>query len=459
MNQDNFTSQAILPALLQSLEQLNFHKMTAIQKKSLPLILKNQDIIAKAKTGSGKTLSFGIGILNKLNIKKFRVQSLVLCPTRELADQVANELRKLARTIPNIKILTLCGGVPMHPQKLSLQHQAHIIVGTPGRVIKHLKQKSLSLKELDTLVLDEADRMLDMGFIDDIVYITSNTPIKKQTLLFSATYPLEIQSLSEKIQYKATEIKTEDIDNPNNITEILYKTTPKEKLKTLLNILGFYQPQSTIIFINMKAYATDIINTLQKNNIDSLAIHGDLEQYERNDVIEQFTNKSCSILIATDVAARGLDIKDIDLIINYDLPHDYTTYIHRVGRTARAGKAGKALSIYSNLDLNKLAEYNSNNIVFEKSSSIKETQNINISSPNTTLVIEAGKKNKLRAGDILGALTSNGELSAQEVGNISIHDRQSYVAIKKMKIQTAYKILSNSKIKGRKFSSWILKSK
>jgi ATP-dependent RNA helicase DbpA len=457
MNQDDFTSLAILPALLQSLEQLDFHNMTTIQKKSLPFILENKDIIAQAKTGSGKTVSFGIGILNKLNIKKFRVQSLILCPTRELADQVANELRKLARTLHNIKILTLCGGVPMRPQTLSLQHQAHIIVGTPGRVIKHIKQQSLSLKDLDTLVLDEADRMLDMGFIDDITYINGQAPVKKQTLLFSATYPIEIQSLSEDIQDKAIEVKTSSIDTPNNITETLYKVTPKEKLRVLVNILGRYRPKTTIIFINMKVSAKDIINFLKKNNIDSLTIHGDLEQYERNDVIEQFTNKSCSILVATDVAARGLDIKDIDLVINYDLPHDYVTYIHRIGRTARAGKSGKAVSIYSDSDLNKIVEYENNNIIFENSSSLIEAQNINISSPNTTLVIEAGKKNKLRAGDILGALTSNGELTAQEIGKISIHDRQSYIAIQKSKIQTAYKILKNGKIKGRKFSSWILK--
>ena len=457
MNKNNFSSLHIQPQLLRSLENLGFNIMTSIQKNSLPLILNNKDVLAQAKTGSGKTLSFGIGILNKLNTKKFQVQSLVLCPTRELANQVSHELRKLAQTLHNIKILTLCGGVPMYSQITSLQHQAHIVVGTPGRIIKHLQQNHLALEELNTLVIDEADRMLDMGFLDDIKYIIEKSPTKKQTLLFSATYPKEILFLSKKIQYEAIEITADDIDESNDITEIFYKSTPKDKLNTMLNILELYKPNSTIIFINKKLHAKDISYVLTKNNINNLNIHGDLEQYERNDVIEQFSNKSCSILVATDIASRGLDINNIDLIINYDLPDNYITYIHRIGRTARSGQTGIATSIYTKLDLKKIAEYKTNTITFEDNNFIKEEKNINISPPNITIVIEAGKKNKLRPGDILGALTNTDELTSQDIGKISINDKQSYVAIKKEKIQIAYRIIKEGKIKGKKCSSWILK--
>jgi ATP-dependent RNA helicase DbpA len=443
--------------MLHNLNELGFSEMTPIQAESLPHILKNEDVIAQAKTGSGKTVAFGIGVLNKLNAKKFKVQSLVLCPTRELADQVAKELRQLARAEPNVKILTLCGGVAFGPQLGSLRHEAHIIVGTPGRVLKHLEKGSLSLNDLELLILDEADRMLDMGFIDDIKRIISHAPKHRQTLLFSATYPEEIEALSTSIQNKAVSIKTTSSEVANKITEYFYESKPNEKLSALNKILCHHEPKNVIVFTNMKSQAKEISDHLYRNDIDALAIHGDLEQYQRNDVLVQFANESCCVLVATDVAARGLDIKDLAMVVNYDLPHDEVTYTHRIGRTARAGETGVAVTLYSSRDAHRVTDYKNDTRVFKDVSESRENKNFRMVAPNITLVIEGGKKDKIRPGDILGALTGDSGIPGKLVGKIAVYDRQSYVAIERSMIEEAHALFQNGKIKGRKFSAWILK--
>jgi ATP-independent RNA helicase DbpA len=443
--------------MLHNLNELGFSEMTPVQAESLPHILKNEDVIAEAKTGSGKTVAFGIGVLNKLYVKKFRVQSLVLCPTRELADQVAKELRQLARAAHNVKILTLCGGVAFEPQLGSLRHEAHVIVGTPGRVLKHLDKGSLSLNDLELLILDEADRMLDMGFIDDIKRIISYAPKRRQTLLFSATYPEEIGSLSASIQEKAVSIKTTSREVANKITEYFYESKPNEKLSALNKILCHYKPKNVIVFTNMKSQAQEISNHLRRNGIDALAIHGDLEQYERNDVLVQFANESCSVLVATDVAARGLDIKDLAMVVNYDLSHDEVTYTHRIGRTGRAGETGIAVTLYSGLDAHKVGDYQNDTRIFKDVSGLSENKNFRMVASNITLVIEGGKKDKIRPGDILGALTGERGIAGKLVGKIAVYDRQSYVAIERSMIEEAHALIQHGKIKGRKFSAWILK--
>ena len=302
----NFSTLSLPQEMLTNLDSLGYKKMTPIQAEALPLILDNKDVIAQAKTGSGKTAAFGIGLLNRLDVKKFRVQSLVLCPTRELADQVAKELRKIARFKHNIKILILCGGESFGKQLGSLSHQAHIIVGTPGRVLKHLNKDSLNLENLETLVFDEADRMLDMGFMEEIQSVLEYVPKERQTLLFSATYDNEIIEISKKIQQNAVSVKTVSTESANKIDEYFYEVSSKQD--ALIKILSTYAPENVIVFTNTKIEAKELAENLQKANIDAIAIHGDLEQYERNDVLVQFANKSCPILVATDVAARGLDI-------------------------------------------------------------------------------------------------------------------------------------------------------
>ncbi|MBS4068842.1 MAG: ATP-dependent RNA helicase DbpA [Sulfurimonas sp.] len=456
MNNKDFSNLPLTKEMLHNLNEIGYKEMTPIQAESLPFILEGRDVIAQAKTGSGKTAAFGIGLLHKLQVKKFRVQSLILCPTRELADQVAKELRMLARFSHNIKILTLCGGTAFGPQLGSLRHGAHIIVGTPGRILKHLKKETLSLEDVDMLVLDEADRMLDMGFSEEINEVLGFVPKEKQTLLFSATYTDEIMGISASIQKDAVNVKTTSTEVANKITERFYEVQNSQKLNTLINILSNFKPENVIVFANTKAEVQEIADTLQKNRIDALAIHGDLEQYERNDVLVQFANKSCPVLVATDVAARGLDIKELSMVINYDLPHGEETYTHRIGRTARAGMEGLAFTLFSAYEADKADEYKNDSRLFEDATTLKTVNGFEMKPQNITLVIEGGKKDKVRAGDVLGALTGEAGLDGSSIGKIDIYDKQSYVAIESKKVDEAHEKLKNGKIKGKKFSVWIL---
>jgi ATP-independent RNA helicase DbpA len=451
----NFSKLPITKEMLQTIDSLGYKEMTPIQAEALPAILEGRDVIAQAKTGSGKTAAFGIGLLHHLDVKKFRVQSLVLCPTRELADQVAKELRRLARFQHNIKILMLTGGESFGRQLGSLEHQAHIIVGTPGRVLKHLNKESLELSNLRTLVFDEADRMLDMGFIEEIESVLSFVPKERQTLLFSATYDDEILTISKKIQNNALHVKTTQKEVQNKIVQEFYETN--NKVDTLIKILASYKPENIIVFTNTKLEAKELAEALVQNKIDALAIHGDLEQYERNDVLVQFANKSCPVLVATDVAARGLDIKELSMVVNYDLPHATETYTHRIGRTARAGAEGIAITLYNERETQKIQEYKEDaSRNFLDATVLKKEQGFEMKPQFVTLVIEGGKKDKVRAGDILGALTGDAGLPGSSIGKIDIYDRQSYVAIENALVDEAHKKLKNGKIKNKKFSVWVL---
>jgi len=449
-----FSTLPLSDEMLQNLDALEYNETTPIQAEALPHILQKKDLIAQAKTGSGKTAAFGIGLLEALDVKKFRVQSLVLCPTRELADQVAKELRRLARFKHNIKILILCGGESFGKQLGSLSHQAHIIVGTPGRVLKHLNKESLSLENLQTLVLDEADRMLDMGFIEEIESVLSFAPKERQTLLFSATYDDEVLEISKKFQDDAVIVKASQDEVANEIEEIFYECT--DKADTLVKLFSTYKPQNVIVFTNTKVAAKELAESLQKNKIDALAIHGDLEQYERNDVLVQFANKSCPVLIATDVAARGLDIKELSMVVNYDLPHGVETYTHRIGRTGRAGAKGIAISLYEAWEIEKADEYKGASREFLDAHSLVAHEGFEMKPEFITLVIEGGKKDKLRAGDILGALTAGKDLTGDAIGKIDIYDRQAYVAIQSKFVDIAEKKLKYGQIKKKKFSVWVL---
>jgi len=453
MNSDNFSSLPLSKDMISNLQKIGYTDMTPIQKEALPLILNNKDIIAQAKTGSGKTAAFGIGILQRLDVKKFFIQSLVLCPTRELAHQVASELRNIAKFTHNIKILTICGGSAFYPQLNSLRHSAHIVVGTPGRVLKHLKKGSMDVSGLQTFVLDEADRMLDMGFIEEIEQVISYLPTKRQSLLFSATYLDDIIALGNSILRDAVEIKTTSTESKNKITQRFYKVDKGYKLEKLIDIFSTFKPENAIVFCNTKLECDEVAKNLLDKNIDALAIHGDLQQYERNDVLVQFGNKSCRVLLATDVAARGLDIKELSCVVNYDMPFAKETYTHRIGRTGRAGHEGLAFTFYHDGD--DIEQYQ-DEALFDDIAELKAIDDFEMKPLFGTVVIEGGKKDKLRKGDILGALTGDVGLSGSDVGQIDIYERQSYVAIKSNKAEEAYKKLSKGKIKGKKFPLWIL---
>ena len=428
--------------------------MTQIQEKSLPHTLANADLIAKAKTGSGKTAAFGISLLTKLNVKKFAIQGLILCPTRELADQVAKELRRLARFTHNIKVLTLCGGVPFGPQAHSLFHGAHIIVGTPGRVLKHLDEDNLKLDNVHTLVLDEADRMLDMGFNEDIMKIIGYVPDDRQTLLFSATYPNQIDELSSSIMKNPIQVSADSGHDEQTIKQHFYETTQQSKTTSLGALISNFKAQSVVIFCNTKIMCDDLADDLYDLGFDCLVLHSDLDQRDRNETLIMFSNKSYPILIATDVAARGLDIKDIDLVINYDLSNDPEVHVHRIGRTARAGAAGIAVTLVNDDEIDRfedLADYLDKDIKLENITNVVDDVNYKLQSSWTTLYINGGKKKKVRAGDILGALTRSVGLQKDEVGKIDISEHCSYVAVKKEVASKAAKGLEDGKIKGRFF--------
>ena len=440
--------------LLSNLDDLGFHTMTPIQALSLPKILDGQDVIAQAKTGSGKTAAFGLGILNKLDVKKFRVQCLVLCPTRELADQVAKEFRTLGRKIHNIKVLTLCGGVAFGPQKGSLEHGAHIVVGTPGRIEEHLRKQNLLLENLDTFVLDEADRMLDMGFGDSIAEIIRYLPAKRQNMLFSATYPHNIEELAAKVMVKPQRVEALDQHDANTIQQLLCQITDKSKrTEGLVSLLQKYKPNSALVFCNTKQLTEDVALELRNLGFSARAIHGDLEQRDRDNRLVQFSNKSLSILVATDVAARGLDIDSLDLVVNYHLSRDPEVHTHRIGRTGRAGNAGLACSLFHESEQYKIELLEA---VLEQSLERTVAGSLDpgfrpAQPLMTTLQIDGGKKQKIRPGDILGALTGENGIAGDAVGKISIFETSTYVALKRTSSKQALDVLNNGKIKGRSF--------
>ena len=428
--------------------------MTPIQEQSLPAILEGKDVQAQAKTGSGKTAAFAIGILHKLEVKTYRTQALVLCPTRELADQVSKELRLLARAIPNTNILTLCGGKPMGPQLASLERNPHIVVGTPGRVLKHLGKGTLKPDALNMLVLDEADRMLDMGFHDDIMSIIEMTPRQRQTLLFSATYPDEIKEISHAIQIDPVDIRVESLHDNKQIEQIFYEIQKGERTKTLVALLQHYRPESSVVFCNRKQQCQELAEELWQQGFHAQALHGDLEQRERDQVLVQFANKSSSVLIATDVAARGLDIKDLEAVINFELSPDPEIHIHRIGRTGRAGNAGLALSLFMASEAKKVTaieDFQNSPVRMDKTGSLKTREDFRLSPPMVTLCINGGRKNKVRAGDILGALTANTNLPGKQIGKIDISDYHAHVAVERPVAKQALKILAEGKIKGHRF--------
>ena len=428
--------------------------MTPIQAQSLPAILKGRDLLAQAKTGSGKTAAFAIGILHKLEVKTYRTQALVLCPTRELADQVSKELRLLARAIPNTNILTLCGGKPMGPQLASLERNPHIVVGTPGRVLKHLGKGTLKPDALNMLVLDEADRMLDMGFHDDIMSIIEMTPRQRQTLLFSATYPDEIKEISHAIQIDPVDIRVESLHDNKQIEQIFYEIQKGERTKTLVALLQHYRPESSVVFCNRKQQCQELVEELWRQGFHAQALHGDLDQRERDQVLVQFANKSSSVLIATDVAARGLDIKNLETVINFELSPDPEIHIHRIGRTGRAGNAGLALSLFLASEAKKVTaieDFQNNPVRMDKTGSLKTREDFRLSPPMVTLCINGGRKNKVRAGDILGALTANTNLPGKQIGKIDISEYHAHVAVERPVAKQALKILAEGKIKGHRF--------
>ncbi|MEE9327620.1 MAG: ATP-dependent RNA helicase DbpA [Cocleimonas sp.] len=454
---NKFSSLSLSKALVSNLDSLGYKEMTPVQATSLPAILNEKDLIVQAKTGSGKTAAFALGILQKINPAFFGVQALIICPTRELADQVAKEIRDLSRCIPNMKTVVLCGGKPLMPQAESLKYGAHIVVGTPGRLKDHLSRSTLNISGLETLVLDEADRMLDMGFYDEIINIINNTPKNRQTLLFSATFPDRIKKMTRTIQRDPEIIKIDVSHDDSVIEQLFYLTNNYQRKDGLLAILEHFhkkdQIDSAVIFCDTKIQCHEISSFLKDHQIENLALHGDLEQRDRDQVLVRFSNKSCAVLVATDVAARGLDIKSLQMVINYELPHDPEIYLHRIGRTGRAGETGLALSLYTEAEITRfiaIEDYLDKPCKNAEIESLERNSSFKLSSKMSTIQLDSGKKNKIRPGDLLGALTKDAGLAGSQIGKINIFDTFSYIAIDDEVVAQAVNHFRHGKVKGRK---------
>ena len=451
----DFSALPLAEATLANLAQLGYHQMTPIQAASLPAALAGQDLIAQAQTGSGKTAAFALALLAKLNPRWFAVQALVLCPTRELADQVSAEIRRLARAQDNVKVVTLCGGVPLRGQRASLENGAHIVVGTPGRVMDHLERDSLSLTDMGTLVLDEADRMLDMGFMDDIRTVVRQCPPTRQTLLFSATYPDGIAKLAQDFLRAPVRIEVKAQAAQVTIEQRFYEITRPQRLEVVAKLLLHFRPASTLAFCNTKQQCKDLVDYLQQQGIGALALFGELEQRERDQVLAQFANRSCAVLVATDVASRGLDIDQLEAVINVDITPDPEVHVHRVGRTGRAGASGLALSLATLNDMGRVGAIE----VYQKMSStwygldtLTPASTAPLLAPMVTLQILGGRKEKIRAGDVLGALTSTEggpAYTREQIGKIQITEFCTFVAVERSVAHAACAKLNAGRVKGK----------
>jgi ATP-independent RNA helicase DbpA len=456
----SFDTLPLAPAALENLRRLGYAEMTAIQAAALPPALQGRDLIAQAKTGSGKTAAFALALLARLDVRRFDVQALVLCPTRELADQVTTEIRRLARAEDNVKVVALAGGVPLRGQAASLERGAHVVVGTPGRVLDHLDRGNLALGSLATLVLDEADRMLDMGFVDDIARVARLCPSERQTLLFSATYPEGIAALAARFLRDPVTVKVEAQHAGSQIEQRWYEVREDQRLPAVARLLEHFRPASTLAFCNTKARCRELAQLLQAQGYSALALHGDLEQRERDQVLVRFANRSCSVLVATDVAARGLDVAGLAAVINVDISPDPEVHVHRIGRTGRAGETGLALSL-ATLDemgaVGRIEQLQGRESAWHRLDELTPAPGGRLLPPMATIHIQAGRKDKIRPGDVLGALTADLGYTREQVGKIDINEFATYVAVERGIAGEAVARLNNGRIKGRTVKARLLK--
>jgi ATP-independent RNA helicase DbpA len=447
-NAVRFAQLQLAPATLQNLEQLGYTQMTPIQAASLPLTLAGQDLIAQASTGSGKTAAFGLPLIERLQTAgspSAAIQAVILCPTRELADQVTQEIRRLARARQNVKVVTLCGGVALRGQTVSLEHGADVVVGTPGRILDHLERGSLSLAGVNTLVLDEADRMLDMGFFDDIAKVVRQCAKDRQTLLFSATYPEGIAKLAAQFMRAPQTVKVDAQHSAHKIRQIYYEVSESQRLDAVSKLLAHFRPERTLAFCNTKQQCRDLVAVLQAQGYSALALFGELEQRERDQVLVQFSNRSCSVLVATDVASRGLDVEGLEAVINVDVTPDAEIHIHRIGRTGR----GDAEGMDEMGAVGKIEVMQGRESHWEPLSGLTPAAGGPLQPPMRTLQIVGGRKEKIRAGDVMGALAGECGLTREQVGKINVNEFSTYVAVQAALAKKVESQLSHGKIKGK----------
>jgi len=479
----DFARLPLAPHVLANLHSLGYTQMTPIQAATLPLALAGRDLIAQARTGSGKTAAFALALLASLNPRRFAVQALVLCPTRELAEQVTQEIRRLARAEDSVKVLTLCGGATMRPQIASLEHGAHVVVGTPGRILDHLERQTLNLEALNTLVLDEADRMLDMGFADDIAQVVRACPKTRQTLLFSATYPEGVMALGARHMREPQTVKLTERHAAQTIRQRFYEVQEQERLHAVGLLLNHYRPVSTLAFCNTKQQCRDLVAVLQAQGLVALELHGDLDQRDRDQVLVQFAQRSCSVLVATDVAARGLDISQLEAVINVDISPETEVHTHRIGRVgrmalqapvespepastdAKSGRSapapaapapGWAFSLASMEEMGRVGRIEAAqgaevewHPLAELTGQAGDAAAGPLLPPMATLQMLGGRKEKIRAGDVLGALTKDMGFTGTQIGKISINEWSTYIAVERDIAPEVLRRLNAGKVKGR----------
>lgn len=377
-----FEDLGLSPAILKAVKDMGFEEASPIQAKAIPAVRSGRDIIGQAQTGTGKTAAFGIPLLEKIDPKNKKLQAIVLCPTRELAIQVAEEIRNLAAHIHGIKILPIYGGQEIVKQIRSLKSGVQLVIGTPGRVMDHMRRKTLKMDELHTVVLDEADEMLNMGFREDIETILAGVPEERQIVLFSATMPRSILEITKKFQKNAELIKVtkKELTVPN-IEQFYYEVKPKSREEVLSRLLDIYHPKLSVVFCNTKRQVDTLVNGLLGRGYFAAGLHGDMKQAQRDRVMQGFRSGKTEILVATDVAARGIDVEEIEAVFNYDLPQDDEYYVHRIGRTGRAGRVGRSFSFVSGKEVYKLKEiqrYCNTKIRAQKVPSIDDVANTKI---------------------------------------------------------------------------------
>jgi ATP-independent RNA helicase DbpA len=439
MSDLSFDSLQLIPALRENLASLGYTQATPIQAAALPFVLEGRDVLGQAKTGSGKTATFGLGLLQRLDPTVLETQALVICPVRELAEQVAAEIRKLARGIPNIKLASLCGGMPWRAQELTMQAGAHIVVGTPGRIAKHSRKDLLRLGSIRTLVLDEADRLLDMGFLGEVIDLVRQMPKQRQTLLFSATFPDEVMGFASKIQKDPARVAVDTTHSPGTVAHREIFAAKTEKTQALARLLRLEKSESSLVFCRSRMGCQEVANALDKEGFSVSALHGEMEQRQRSDALLRFANRSLSVLVATDLAARGLDIEDLPLVINYDPARNPDVHLHRLGRTGRAGRSGKAFTLVERQGIDSVAW-----------TSLPATGNRPQTPPMVSFLLNGGKKDKIRPGDLVGALVKEAGLAATDLGKIHVADIHAVVAVRRERRKDVEKWAAGGSIKGKR---------
>ena len=516
-----FEEMGLSEEIQKAVRYMGFEEASPIQAKAIPAMISGIDLIGQAQTGTGKTAAFGIPILEKVDPKLKKLQAIVLCPTRELAIQVADEIRNLSRYMHGIKVLPIYGGQDIVKQIRSLKSGTQIVIGTPGRVMDHMRRKTMKLDFVHTVVLDEADEMLNMGFREDIEFILSGVPEERQTVLFSATMPKPIMEITKKFQNNAKVIKVtkKELTVPN-IEQYYYDVKPKKKEEVLSRLLDIYSPRLSVVFCNTKKQVDLLVNALLGRGYFAAGLHGDMKQEQRDRVMQGFRTGKTEILVATDVAARGIDVDEVEAVFNYDLPQDDEYYVHRIGRTGRAGREGRAFSFVSGKEVYKLKEiqrYCKTKIYAQKVPSLNDVANTKMENilddvervieqedldmminaieervnnseftamdmaaaflkiccgmtednKNTEendwefgdtgagedgmvrLFINIGKKQRVRPGDILGAIAGESGMDGKLIGTIDMYDKYTFVEVPREYAREVLNAMKNVKIKGK----------